>query len=288
MPHSHRNILLITATSAELNAALGGLEQKGSGGHLTAPDSSHQLKGQGKVTSPCGVWREASYDIPFPRTGPLPVCTYQDINLHLLVSGVGPVAAGLSLGSVLGSYANTLPFQGILHMGLAGSYDLQQAPVGSLVLSTEERLAEYGFWPEYDESVPGTTGDLPPGTPGALAFAQCDLGEPVFTTLPLEPKAALGKMGLNWHSDFRAGTGVTVTGVSGTLRRAARMASLTNGLTESMEGFALALGAKAWQLPFVELRAVSNQAGCRPPHTWDVPKAFSALGQGLRTLLDKA
>jgi futalosine hydrolase len=53
-----------------------------------------------------------------------------------------------------------------------------------------------------------------------------------------------------------------------------------------MEGFALALGAAALSLPFAEIRSVSNQAGCRPPHTWDFDAAEHALSLAAQDIFE--
>lgn len=195
--------------------------------------------------------------------------------LELMLCGVGPVAAALNLGRRLGR--ERAP-RGIVNFGIAGSYDIAAAPPGALVLASEEVFPEFGVWPHRGES--GDPVPLP------LSFPQAEIfDKKVFTRLTLEPDRALGNMGLNWHSDLPRGTSVSVAGVSGTPQRARHMAALSGGLTENMEGFSLALGAAAAGIPFAELRAVSNEAGLRPPQGWDMPAALDALGRGTRDLL---
>ena len=245
-------LLLVCATLMELNACLALLP--GHGG--SAADAA----------VPGGPDRR---ERPGLR---LPGC-----DLDLLVCGVGPVAAALALGRHLGreqAERRPDPLRGILNLGLAGTYDADAAPVGSLALATEEAYPEYGVWPHQEEA------------PLALSFPQAEIdGQKVFTRLELEPDKALGNMGLNWHSGLRRGPSVTVAGVSGSPRRAAFMGAVGRGLTENMEGFSLALGAASAGVPFAELRAVSNPAGLRPPQGWDMPLALAALGQGTRDLL---
>lgn len=209
----------------------------------------------------------------------LPCCEIPGACLYFLVCGVGPVASAWSLGRVLGGAALFgSPIHGVINMGLAGSYDLAAAPVGSLVLATEERWPEYGVC-RHDEEMP-----LP---------LNISRGEDFSGSMPdrlcLAPDKALGNLGLNCHSAcppsggqsraFRRGPSVTVAGVSGTPERARRLAKFTGGLTENMEGFSLAFGSAALGLPFVEARAVSNAAGSRPPHTWDMPLARESLAR---------
>jgi futalosine hydrolase len=194
--------------------------------------------------------------------------------LTLLVCGVGPVASALSLALVAGR-EEPGSFGGVLNTGIAGSYDLDAAPVGSVVLVDRESFPEYGVWPEYDECIDGPESI---GVPQPLRFAQGILpAGPVFSRLDLDAHNTLGKLGLNCHTSLRMGGGATLSGVSGTRRRADRIQALTGALIENMEGFALALGAAALGLPFVEVRSVSNRAGCRPPHTWNLGAAAQAL-----------
>lgn len=230
-------------------------------------------------------------EAPAAPGAPLPRLELPGHSVSLLVCGVGPLAAALSLGRVLGSVPGSDPdraqadgkcgFDGLLNVGLAGSYDMAAAPVGSLVLAGEERFPEYGVWPDAGECIMGS--GLGAGEPASMSLPQAELASgPVLNALALEPDAALGKLALNCHTDERAtmlrkGVSLTVAGVSGTPGRARRLASLFQGLTENMEGFALALGALQAGLPFLELRAVSNEAGYRPPGTWDVPAALAAL-----------
>ena len=252
-------LLLVCATLMELRACLA---------PLPAPDAPEKA-GSDTVADAGGH----AWPVPPPALR-LPGCT-----LDLLVCGVGPVASALALGRFLGreTYRSGLP-RGILNLGLAGSYDSEAAPPGSLVLATEEVYPEYGvrLHPEHGQEAP----------PLPLGFPQAEIeGRKVFDRLPLAPESALGNMGLNWHTGWRQGASVTVAGVSGTPERARRLAALCGGATENMEGFSLALGAAMAGIPFVELRAVSNAAGLRPPRGWDMPAALAALGRGTRDLL---
>jgi len=184
------------------------------------------------------------------------------------VCGVGPVASALSLALAVGR-ERVESFRGVVNMGIAGSYDLDAAPVGSVVLVDREYFPEYGVWPECGENG---------GRPQPLRFAQAILpAGPVFSCLALDAHNTLGKLGLSCHTFSRTGIGATLSGVSGTIGRADRIHALTGALIENMEGFALALGAAALNLPFVQVRSVSNRAGCRPPHTWNFDAAAHAL-----------
>ncbi|MDR2800975.1 MAG: hypothetical protein LBB52_06905 [Desulfovibrio sp.] len=213
----------------------------------------------------------------------LPVLARKSSAIRCLVCGVGSTAAALSLGLYLGLNGEDRP-AGVINCGYAGSYDLERAPLGSVVLALSEHLPEYGVWPESDETVvlkqrwakdkdaarfPSPGGR---GFPLPLPLPQtCLESGPVFTRLELFPDRAMAELGLG-NQDITGynekdcqpvlrGASATVTGVSGSARRAARMASLSGALVENMEGFALALACAAAGIPFIELRSVSNKAG---------------------------
>lgn len=224
---------------------------------------------------------------PLGRELPLPSLPLPGGGLRLLVCGVGPVASALSLALAAGG-GRAREFKGIVNLGIAGSYDLTAAPLGAMVAAEWECFPEYGVWPEGNETVPGHPvegGPAGPGMPLPLTFAQALLpGGPVFTRLPLDTHNWLGNPGSNCHSAFCFGGSATVSGVSGTRRRARRLRELTGALVENMEGFSLALGAAALHLPFAELRAVSNEAGQRPPHGWDLSGAVAVLSKAAQAL----
>jgi futalosine hydrolase len=189
----------------------------------------------------------------------------------VVVTGVGPVAVALSLGRVLGRRAGDVA--GVVNCGIAGSFDLTAVPLGGLVVATTETFPEYGLRGDDDTDA------------RAIAFPQLVIGgEPVFDRLPLDPETAAAAMGLTLPADAARGTCVTVAGVTVTPARARTLAGKYEAVAESMEGFAAALAAATAAVPFLELRAVSNRVGSRPPVDWDLPGALSALGRGVARL----
>lgn len=191
----------------------------------------------------------------------------------VVVTGVGPVAAALSLGLALGRHA-AIDLAGVVNCGIAGSFDLTAAPLGGLVVATAEVFPEYGLRGEC-----GTDAR-------ALAFPQLRIGgQPVFDRLPLDPEAAIRAMGLPRPESAARGTCVTVAGVTATTGRAEILARKYAAMAESMEGFAGALATAAAGLPFLELRTISNRVGARPPMDWDLAGALAALGRATACLL---
>jgi futalosine hydrolase len=190
--------------------------------------------------------------------------------LTACITGVGPVNAGIALGRIL---ALSHEITGVLCLGLAGSFDLARAPLGSCTLVTEE------IWPEY-----GLFGDDGMDAPG-LGFAQWEHdGLRVVDRLPLHTD--LTDLGLPQPIDAIPGISLTVAGVSAGAQRACMLAQRYHPLSENMEGFAVALACARQQIPCVELRAVSNKVGSRAPEDRDFPLALAKLGALGQDLFD--
>ena len=182
--------------------------------------------------------------------------------LAACITGVGPVNAGMALGHLLALHRE---ITGVINLGLAGSFDLDRAPLGSCVLATEE------IWPEY-----GLLGDDGIDAPG-LGFAQWEHGGlRVVDRLPL--CADLAELGLPRLAGAVPGISLTVAGVSAGADRAAMLARRYSPLSENMEGFAVALACARRRIPCMELRAVSNKAGSRASEDRDFPLALAKLG----------
>ncbi|MGE4298262.1 MAG: futalosine hydrolase [Desulfovibrionaceae bacterium] len=242
-------LAVATATTLEMRAVLQGVGAPAGNGH--APE-----QGEAALARLCGR------------------------DCLLLVTGVGPVNAALALGGVLGPIgampgeaAHQPPVCGVLNLGVAGSFDLEAAPLCAATTATME------IWPEY--GLVTATGVDPKG----ITLAQGRLGqEPVWDRLPLDPDAAARELDLDMPRDAARGASITVAGVSGTAERAARLRGAYAPLTENMEGFALAFACARCGVPFLEVRTVSNLVGSRATEHWALEAALHALGQAARTL----
>ena len=190
---------------------------------------------------------------------------------RILVTGISPVNAALSLGLFLGRHPDTT---GALNLGVAGSFDLEALPLRSVALPATETWPEVGLHH-------GAEVD-PRGIGIALAEQQ---GRRVWNDLDLAPSAAASAMGLALDPTWPRVPSLTVAGASATPERAAELFARHAALLENMEGFALALTCLRCGLPFLELRTVSNRVGSRPPRDWDLDGALAALGEALGKLL---
>lgn len=189
-----------------------------------------------------------------------------------LATGVGMLNAGLALGRAL---AGAERIDGVLNLGLAGSFDLEAHPLRAARLVTAET------WPEYGLLFSGAVD----ADARALRLPLCGGGEAaVWDRLELDPAGALARMGLA-APDVPGATSLTVSGVSADAELARRRRARHGADLENMEGFALAYGAGQAGLPFAQLRVVCNAVGSRPPERWDIPGALTALGRAACGLL---
>lgn len=187
--------------------------------------------------------------------------------IHICLTGVGPINAALALGRVLARLPQT---RAVLNVGLAGSFDLERAPLGSVWRVGRE------IWPEY-----GLAGDEAPGADArGLGFAQWERteekGGPVWETLDLARPEDWEAAGLRCSAPNAVS--LTVAGVSDGPGRAARLAGRYGALLENMEGFALALACARQGLPLLEIRVVSNLAGSRESQHRAFASALARMG----------
>ncbi len=187
--------------------------------------------------------------------------------VRVLVTGVSPVNAALSLGGRLGGRGDVA---GVVGLGVAGAFDLDALPLGSAALVCEE------IWPEF-----GLYG--PSGMEPEVLGLALDAG-PVWDRIALDPDAAASNMGLSLDPAWPRCSSLTVAGVTGTDERAGELFKRYGALLENMEGFSLALGCRRAGIPFLEVRTVSNQVGSRKPEHWDLKTALTGLAKVVQTL----
>lgn len=178
--------------------------------------------------------------------------------------GFGPAAAGALAALAL---ARERP-RFCLLVGVAGSYDLERLPVGSVFR---------GAWTVFADLGAGQPGAARP--PSALGFEQAPpaSGRPaVGDVLDLAPAP-------DDSPALPAGGLVTVARSSGSPEEAHERARGTQGpprdraLGEDMEGFAVALAGARLGIPTAIVRAASNAAGDGDRSRWDLAGALAAL-----------
>jgi len=197
---------------------------------------------------------------------------YRGQEICFLACGVGPLNAALSLQRCLLSRPG---IKLVVNVGIAGSYDLELYPLGSVYLAEVEIWPEYGIRTGSDHVDPRALGfPLLGRGPGALwnriLLDPPDAGE-YKDILCISPKAGWSRI-----------SSLTVAGASGSRQLARKLARRYQAGMENMEGFALAYVCLMHDVRFVEARSISNLAGSREQRDWDLDAAFRAL-KGLWT-----
>jgi futalosine hydrolase len=185
--------------------------------------------------------------------------------LDILATGVGMVPTAARCSSAL---ART-PYDLALNFGLCGSFDPKLAP-GTVVHVVADRLPEMG----------AEDGDM------FLTIQQLNLldddafpfrgGELVNTAAPLN--AALGAL--------PTVRGITVNTVHGAERSIAEVTGRFHPDVESMEGAAFMYACLINDIPFAQVRAVSNVVERRNRESWRVADAIENLGNTARSILE--
>lgn len=221
-----------------------------------------------------GFNRRGRFGCKLPHTGDYCESPVNEHQCLLTVTGVGPVNAALSIGRILGDRKD---ITGVLNLGVAGSFNLDHAPLGSLV------AAESEIWPEY--GLHTADGVDPKGIKFPVwEYNEVDEHQTVWDTIDLAPEEGFRALNLKKPEGLITGKSLTVSGASGTEERAAMFQQRYNPLTENMEGFSLALACLQARIPFLELRTVSNLVGSRKPEHWQLDNALQALGRHARDL----
>jgi len=193
------------------------------------------------------------------------------------VAGIGCLETAVNLTRFLagvddnsGAVSHDRPqIQGIINCGVAGAFVGAGPELLDICLAEHETQADFGIWT----------------AAGIIDFDTIRVPCRFPLDLPLREKARtiLSAQGIrSWVGPF-----VSVLAVSGTERRGESLRERHQAICENMEGAAVARVAQAFQLPCLELRAVSNMVVDRDLSLWQLPKAIQRAADALAILLPK-
>ena len=188
------------------------------------------------------------------------------------LTGIGAVqACHCVTREVVAAAASGEPYNLVVNLGIAGSYDLEAFPIGSAAVISREHFADLGFGSEEGFSDLFQYGILDkdefPYTKGALARQ-------------LLPYPHIEKV----LEKYGAGAGATVQCVTGTQARCNEIVDMYNPQIESMEGAGVYYAALMEKVPFFELRTVSNAVGERDTSKWESKAALDTLEECCREI----
>jgi futalosine hydrolase len=191
-----------------------------------------------------------------------------------LLPGVDLLHLGVSKSNAAGALARALgrgtKYAGVVNTGIAGSLpdgkEFALRPTDTVV-ATRCVFADEGIvTPAGYQSV------------AAMGFPVNPNGEDVFVC-----DEGLVRV----FAPYATATGdiATVSTCSGTDALAREIALRTRAVAETMEGAACALVCHRAQVPFVEVRAISNYTGDRAKQAWDIKGALASLERLFVTVL---
>lgn len=176
-------------------------------------------------------------------------------NISYLITGVGIPATVFNLTKYLENNKPDL----IINIGIAGAYN-SLLDIGTLVKVERDYFADLGM-----EKDSGGFEDL------------FDTGFMKLNEQPFKEKALEGSYSGKLFFDLKKVVGATVNKVSGTKQTSSLISQKYNAGIETMEGAAVFYVALQYEIPCVQIRAVSNMAGDRDKKNWNIQKAVKSL-----------
>jgi futalosine hydrolase len=176
------------------------------------------------------------------------------VQVRTIATGIGPVATAFALGTVLA----TAPPDLAINMGIAGALD-DGIGLGTVVHVVSERFADLGI-----EEQDGSFHDL-------FEIGLMETEQPPFTRKRLlDPRAQ--------HAAFLPQAhGITVSKVHGSAASIASVrARYPDAQVESMEGAAFFYACLLAEVPFMQVRGVSNKVEPRNRANWKIKEAVES------------
>ena len=190
--------------------------------------------------------------------------TLQSFHAEILVTGIGAVSTTYLLTSSIGKRKPDI----IIQAGIAGSFGQKKA--GEVVTVEQDAFGDLGAW-EKDQFK--TIFDL----------KLLEDNQPPFSNRVLiNPYQKL--LFLSGLEQVRA---ITVNEISTDIKRIEWYKQNLSPAVESMEGAALHYVCLQENIPFLQLRSVSNAIGERDKTKWKLPEAISNLNKKLILLLNE-
>jgi futalosine hydrolase len=180
-----------------------------------------------------------------------------DSRIDVKLAGVGPISAGIQTVKVLAADEYDL----VINMGIAGGF-ADKAEVGSLVIANEMVSADLGA--ESPE--------------GFITLDELGFGESTRVKTDSDLVQILLEAIKEENISVQAGNILTLSTVTGTAETTSKLQHREPGaLAEAMEGYGVAMAAKEFGLPVLEIRSISNPIGPRDRSAWRIKDALVTL-----------
>ena len=179
--------------------------------------------------------------------------------VEVFITGVGPVAAAVSLSSYLALHESRI--DAVLNIGVAGAYTYSGVNMLDICLAQKETLGDFGICLQ-DEIV-----DFPPGLNSTgKSFA-----------LKSDRAVLLKKILAEQDIACKDVNFVTVNCCTGTKERGEFLRKKHDAGCENMEGAAVAMACQNFNIPCIELRCISNMVEDRDTAKWQLSEAIEKI-----------
>ena len=183
-----------------------------------------------------------------------------EINITDLITGVGLPNAMYQLTKAV----HTRKYDLVIQAGIAGAID-SKVPLASVVVVKKDMFADVGI---YENGNFSSLHDIGFGDKDQFPFSN---GWLVNNNI--------------LNSDLPYFSGITVNTVTDDKTIIANQTKLYNADVESMEGAALHYVCLLNNIPFLQLRSISNAVGERDKSKWQMAKAIESLNEALLQVL---
>ncbi|MCD6011611.1 MAG: mqnB [Flavipsychrobacter sp.] len=190
---------------------------------------------------------------------PLPASIKGDWSIEVLVTGVGMVATTYALTKHI--QHNKYDF--VMQVGVAGSF-YKELALGDVVFITEDRYADFGA-EDHDKHL-----DI------------FEMGLQDKNTFPFSNGKLVNPLS-HFHDNIKLPrvSGITVNTVSGNAQTIKMRSERYNAMVESMEGAAFHEVCLRENIPFAQVRAISNYVTPRDKSQWKMKEAVINLNDWL-------
>ncbi|MFN8252349.1 MAG: futalosine hydrolase [Ferruginibacter sp.] len=185
-------------------------------------------------------------------------------NLDILVTGVGAAACMYHVTKRL--YKEEYDF--VIQAGIAGAFTTE-LELGQAVLVKQDSFGDLGT-EEKHVFTPCTRSGLIP----AHQFPYAD-------------GWLMNMAGIPRETTLKTVKAVTVNKVTDDIVQRQQLLTVYNPQIETMEGAALHYACLMEDIPFVQLRSISNYVGERDKSKWKIKEAFESLSKELVTLINQ-
>jgi futalosine hydrolase len=205
--------------------------------------------------------------------------TFAGREVLVAFTGLGKINAAATAATILSSFSVSRLWM----WGSAGAYPSPDLEINDLALASEEILGDEGVvtmssWRSLEAI--------------GIPLAASKEG-PIYNRIPVDRQELERAHHLLTEWQHRSptpqthlGPFVTVSGVSGSPARARQLSDRFGALCENMEGGAVAQVCLRYQVPFLEIRGLSNWAGDRNKRRWQLATALDNCQKAVLHLLE--